>query len=621
MTLLERRIVGLPGALTLAGALFALVAPGCGGGSSGGGTGGTSGAGGSNLDAKLDVATAKDLPTGTGGTVGAPDLGPDLPPIVSTGGTVVMDGGSDVSTSGPEAGRDVAMDGSSTDGTPDVALLPDGGRLPDMPGIDGSHSIDLGPVDTTGSEASPATCQAPATAKNFYLQNLKTIAWAKDGSLVTAGTFYPNNLAFGSKTLTSKGSADMFAAGINPATGDATWLLTAGDSKDQKATQVAVSSNAVAGVIGTFTGTLPIPQSDPTSWITNPTASEINYIAGIDSAAGTGLWSTSVDLGTTGGLTAIAGNAGKDYFVVCGVASNSAADLGITTTNGGGKDVVVAAIKASDGTILWSNMYGGAMDQLCSTATMDDNGDVLLAGQYTGTLNFGNGALTPAPTASTARLLWVAKLSGATGAAIATASFGTSGQIFPQSIAADAQGNVLLAGGFSAAFTVGTTTLTPLTDASHSDTFALKLTSGLAPVWARRWGGNGANFISSAYGIAADSKGNPAVVGNFYGTIDIGPNGSVLTSQAPLNAFDIFVVSLDGATGATTCAHRYGDSGATAYQGANAVAVNRWASGAGKDGTAIVGNYVSTLDFGPPTTALSAGTVSSQAAYLLEIQP
>jgi hypothetical protein len=406
----------------------------------------------------------------------------------------------------------------------------------------------------------------------------------------------------------------MFVAGIDPKTGDGTWLFTAGDDNDQFASQVATSGNAVVGVVGTYTGTMEILAGSP---ITNPALTPVDYIAGIDGAVGAGLWSTSVNLGPKGGLKAIAGHRSQNFFVVCGAATNSAAQLGVKgATPGGGMDVAVAAINAIDGTVIWAKLFGGAGDQSCNAAAIDDDGNVLLTGQYVGTLDFGTGALTP-PNGTTVGNLWVAKLNGATGAAIAAQAFDTSGLVASETIAVDAQGNVFVAGYFTPKFNFGVgTTLTAL----GTDSFVMKLSSSLAPVWARRWGGAG-NLATSS-GIAVDSNGNPTVVGFFSGKVDVGPGNTVLTANAPaIAAQDILIASLDGATGATTCAHNYGSLASNSTQNASAVAVNRWTTGASKNGVAIVGIYWGVLDFGPPTTALSAGTATSQAGYLLELQP
>jgi hypothetical protein len=52
-------------------------------------------------------------------------------------------------------------------------------------------------------------------------------------------------------------------------------------------------------------------------------------------------------------------------------------------------------INGSDGTVIWGKQIGGTGDQTCESATIDNNGDVIIAGNYGGTLDFGGGALPP----------------------------------------------------------------------------------------------------------------------------------------------------------------------------------------------------------------------------------
>ena len=399
---------------------------------------------------------------------------------------------------------------------------------------------------------------------------------------------------------------------LDPAIANPKWVFAAGDPKDQYVTGVAVTS-AGLGLLGTFKGTLEIATG---SQVVNSTANFQDYIAGLNEADGTGVWSFRVNLGG-GQLAAIASHPSKNYFVVCGAAMNAAANLNAVGTPGGGKDVVVAAIEASKGTILWAKLFGGASDQACTAAALDDDGNAIFAGTFMGSLDFGQGVLTPAPAeapdggSQNGGLLWVAKLNGVTGATMAAKSFGTAPTAMPYGLTADAGGNVILTGSLQGSpITFGTTTLTPVA----SDAFVAKLDPSLAPVWARRWG----NSTAAGKAVAVDSRGMVTVVGNFKGIIDVGPGSAALTSSVS-TTIESYVVTLDGAAGQTLCAHNYGDVAASGG-GATGVAVNRWASGAKLDSTAIAGTFTKVIDFGPPTTALSGptGTATPQA-YLLRM--
>jgi hypothetical protein len=407
-------------------------------------------------------------------------------------------------------------------------------------------------------------------------------------------------------TITGNGSADILVTKLDPSTGNPTWVFTAGDPQDQKVTGVAATSAGV-GVLGTFTGNLEIVTGSP---IVNSASNLIDFMAGLKDADGTGVWAKKVNLGT-GQLAAIAGQQGKDTFVVCGSATNAAANLSAVGTPGGGKDVVVAAVKASDGTIVWAKLFGGAMDQVCNAAAMDDDGNAVFAGTYAGTLDFGLGAFTAAPTGANDGIMWVAKLNGATGATIAAKSFGATGVVKPEAVAVDGQGNVVVSGELQASATFGSTVLTPV---GTTDAFVAKLDASLVPVWARRFG----SITAAGKGIAVDSRGMVTSVGNFKGTLDVGPGTTVLTS-AVSTVIETFVLTLDGSSGQTLCARNYGDA-ASKGGGGNCVAVNRWATGAKLDSTSILGSFTVVLDFGPPTTALSSSSGSTVASsYLLRM--
>jgi hypothetical protein len=614
MTPHSTRDAGYASTHLLTGTIFALLLVGCGSSSSGGNTDSSS--------PLPDAQARRDVPVATGGSVGSPEVGTDLPSTGGVGGSLDagsgtggagLDAGYDINTAVPEVGREV-QDAQPSDGV--------GPTDKPIPAANDGALDSISAEGGTNSEANPpTTCQSPVQAVVYPVPGLRRIAWDKNDSLVTGGYFTEGTTTFGGQPLTNQGSADMFIAAVNSSTANATWLFAAGDNLDQYVTGIATSSTGIVGSVGNFTGSLEIVAGSP---MVNPASSTMDFIAGVDGTAGTGTWSKSANLGlpaapgspTYGRLTAIAGNVGLDYFVVCGAATNNAAQLGVKgATPGGGKDVVVAAVKASDGTVIWAKLFGGALDQVCTSAALDDSGNVLLAGQYAGALDFGSGALTPAPTGNTDEILWVAKFNGSTGALVGAQAFGTSGQIVPNSIAADATGNIVVGGQFSSAFSVGTTQLTPL---GNTDAFVMKLTPSLTPVWARRWGGAG--YDAFCTGVSTDSKGNVVAAGHFAGTVDVGSGDSVLTAYAPTGP-DVLVAGLDGVTGTTTCARHYGDSARTATQGATWVAVNRWATGTAKDRIAVVGSFVSVIDFGPPTTALAGGGAINPFAFLLLDQP
>jgi hypothetical protein len=523
--------------------------------------------------------------TSVGGAGGSPDVAPDLAPA-KVDGPAVEAGATDVPVDSPSADRPL----------PNL----------DVPaGEAGGNQSDGG-----SEEAGTGACPSPVYAWSYTIPALSNISWDRDGSLITGYAFYPNATVFAGLPVTNNGSADMLVAKLNPASGNASWVFTAGDGKDQYVDGTAVTSGNVA-VIGNFTGTLDIdPVNGVIPPIINSTSTPIDFIVGLSDADGTGVWSEKVNLGG-GQILAVAGNPGKDYFLVCGAAMNNAANLGATGAVGGGKDVLVAAVKASDGTVVWAKLFGGTMDQVCNTAALDDGGNAYFAGTYAGTLDFGLGALTPAPTGAHDQIAWVAKLNGADGTTLAAKAFGTSGTVAPSVVALDSQGAVIVAGTFATAAAFGTQTLTPV---GTSDAFVTKLDpSTLTPSWARDMGGK----TAGCQGAAADSAGNITVVGNFSQSLNAGPADATLQATVEAGFFETFVVTLDGTSGQTLCAHGYGDP-ASGGNGAYGIAINRGATGANKDRAAICGYFNNIVDFGPPTTPL-ATSAAAGTGYLLEM--
>jgi hypothetical protein len=621
-----RRGIRVYSTLLLTGAALAVLTAGC--------------SSSSTSTPPVDASLPKDTVPSAGGTVGggtggtvAIDASPDYTATGGTGGTVAIDaspdhtatGGADSNGTGGTVATDASpdlsgsrTDGGETGGTVAIDASPD---YPPISGQDAAVDAAVGPnADANNNnDGGAGTCPSPEWASYYNVPMLENVAWDKDGNIITGATVFSNATVFGSKPLTNvAGAGDVLVAKIDPSSGNAFWVFTAGDSSEQYVTSIAASSAGV-GVIGTFLGTLDMFNgTQPDKVLGNPGTSVIDFIAGLADDGSIGLWAIKVNLGD-GQLNAIAGQPGKDYFVVCGVATNNAASLAVTGTTtppgtpGGGNDVVVAAVKASDGTILWSHLFGGAGDQACTAAALDDDGNAIFAGTYAGTLDLGLGALSPAPTGASDQIMWVAKLNGTTGATMVANAFGTKGLVLPNGIAADSHGNVIAAGQFGTGVAFGSTTLPA--PAGVGDAFAAKLDSNLVPSWARRWGGP-ATASAGCNAVAVDSMGNVTAAGTFVSTINEGLGSFVLTAPVPVVQVP-FVVVLDGSVGQPLCAQVYSDAASHgAY--AEGVAVNRWATGAGQNATAVVGSFTKVIDFPPPATPLST-VAPGGSGYMLRM--
>jgi hypothetical protein len=338
-------------------------------------------------------------------------------------------------------------------------------------------------------------------------------------------------------------------------------------------------------------------------------AASSNYYA-VFNSAGAAVKEATVYM-NNGALLSIASNPAQNAFAVCGKAddlSDIIPGTGSSTNDaaGGGMDIVVAKIDNA-GNVLWGRQFGGAGDQICQSVTMDNNGDVIISGNYNGTLAFDTVNLATV-TSSSVALLYVAKLNGADGTGISAKTWGTSGRVIPYGITVDANSNIIVAGSLGATVDFGGGHVA--TDLGATDALVLKLTSSLGVVWAQSFG-DAAND-QQAKTVAVSSNGDVYVAGVFQGSM----GAMNLTSFATTN-IDAFVGHLAAADGSVVCAQVYGD--ATAGQGASAITVARAATGASLDSLVVGGAYAGTMTFG--STVLNTTSPSISGSYVARLHP
>jgi len=383
-----------------------------------------------------------------------------------------------------------------------------------------------------------AACPVANFAHQYAVPGIAGLSADGTGNLYIAATLF-NSADFGSGSVSSAGSADLVVARLDPASGNATWTKPFGDDQDQFATGVAVSRSGQVVAMGTFFGSVTAGNN-----ISNASSNAIDFIVGLNSADGTGLWAKSVDT-KLGGLIAIAGsgNPEKDEVVVCGYTMPCAAsadpndagctgpmtDLSLTGHVNSDKleDIIIAKLHSATGAVVWARQYGGAGSQLCKAVTMDSSGNVFAAGVYNG--DFGAGSLdTFGPTV---QAIWVAKLDSATGDIVTAKDFGGNGLQSVAGIAVDGGGNVAVTGNMQLSLAFGGTTLT---SSGGTDGFLAKLDPNLAPLWAKNWG-DAKNQESHAVGFK--SNGDIVVVGAMKGHAVFGSTTLVAAGTAANDAY------------------------------------------------------------------------------------
>jgi PKD repeat protein len=395
--------------------------------------------------------------------------------------------------------------GSGAQAVPYASAVDSSGNVIVVGWFSGTVNFGGGPLTSAGSSnifvAKYSSTGGHLWSQRFgdtYSSAARGVAVDASGNVVVVGTF-SGTVNFGGGTLTASygGAArynDIFIAKLSSA-GGYLWSQRFGDSMDDYAYSVAVDGSGNIVMVGSFRGTLSLGGQ-----------SFVSYNFGIDafvakySPAGQHLWSQafglqgpdelngvavdrngnvivtgyfqySVDFGG-GPLVVNSANASNVLVakyspdglhlwskavgagVGYGVAADSSANVAVTgyvqgvvdfgggaTPDSGSMDSFVVKYSSAGG-YAWSRRSAAASADEVYGIAMDASGNVLVAGTFQGTADFGAGPLTSAGSWD----VFVAKYSAATGAALWSKGYGNTANDVGRAVAADAFGNAILSG-------------------------------------------------------------------------------------------------------------------------------------------------------------------------------
>jgi hypothetical protein len=293
---------------------------------------------------------------------------------------------------------------------------------------------------------------------------------------------------------------------------------------------------------------------------------------------------------------------------VTGYVSAGAICNGRLLPNAGGQDMLLMRVSTT-GTCDWAITVGGSGDDEGHDLVVDSNGDVVVTGSFTGTVDFD-------PDSGSAQLIsrggtdgFVARY-GSDGTFKAVTQFGGPGDDAGNGIALRSDGDLVVAGSFSNTATFGSALAPQLLQSQGGlDYCVARLAPTLGLEWAIRGGGTGNDQINSG-GIIAGTDGNIYVAGTFTGTADIG--SAIALSHGDV---DVFLTSYDGSGTWTGFTRTFGGPGTDGVSGfARDAAGNLYLSG----------SFQGTVDFDPGAgTHLVAALGTSGAAdgYILSVTP
>ena len=209
------------------------------------------------------------------------------------------------------------------------------------------------------------------------------------------------------------------------------------------------------------------------------------------------------------------------------------------TSVGGSQDVFIAKYN-TNGVLQWVVSAGGSNGESGNGITIDNTGNVIVTGQFSGTAQFGSTSLTCATDPSTllpSADIFTTKLSG-TGNFLWAKKGSADHADRGLDIATDLSGNIYVTGQFSDTITFDNIHYNNM----YNAIFLIKYNSSGAEQWFRKIGGSSMNI---AYGIAVDVNSNIYLTGDFQGTlIFFGPPDVQLTNTYQN---DIFIAKYNNA--------------------------------------------------------------------------
>ena len=241
---------------------------------------------------------------------------------------------------------------------------------------------------------------------------------------------------------------------------------------------------------------------------------------------------------------------------------------------------------------MWSQSFGGSNGERSRAVAIDAAGNILVAGTFSGTANFGGASLNSAGSND----IFLAKYTPS-GQHLWSKRLGGSGDDQIQGLTVNANGDILMTGNFSGSANFGGQNLS---SAGSTDIFVAKYSNNGAHLWSKRFGGTGSEL---GYGVAVDSNDDVVITGAFSNTVDFG--GDLLSSAGNT---DIFVAKYT-TQGNHLWSKRFGGS---SYDYGRSVVVD------GESGDVVVtGYFKKTADFGDETL-ISAGDAD---IFLMTLMP
>jgi hypothetical protein len=288
--------------------------------------------------------------------------------------------------------------------------------------------------------------------------------------------------------------------------------------------------------------------------------------------------------------------------VIVGGDFNGTVDFGggVISTSVSTYDAFIAKYTAQ-GSLLWKKTFGGIMDQTVKAVSVDSQNNIIAVGLFCGTVDFGGTTLTaPDPYSFWASDMFVAKYSPV-GSLIWVRQFGGGQNDIGIGVAVDGSDNIIFTGRLgSQNVDFGNDII--LSSAGSFDVVLVKLLPAGTTVWAKRYGGKYPDAVNA---LAVDSSGDVVITGQFAISTDLG-GGEILGGPS----YSTFVAKYSGTDGHHLWSKGFGNS---TIDGGNGITVDP------STGNVIVaGSFKDTANFdGGQTPNNSTKTGQGQTPYIV----
>lgn len=497
-------------------------------------------------------------------------------------GVVGCSDGASVVDGGAEAAALVDRPSPDVVGPADVADEP---ASPDAPALD-APAPDASPVDAApdADAAAPDAVVAPDAgplvptwSRRFGAasdQDCLALALDASGNVLLA-TFIIGTVDFGNGPLS--GFDRIAIAKLSPA-GATQWSRIYPNGGHHYATGIGAAPSGAVVIAGSFENTLNFGGTPLVA-----AGGDDIFSAGF-TAAGATSWSRRYGDATLyqRALDLAVDSRGEAVFVG---RLNGTVNFGGAPLTGANSDIFVVKVDAG-GNHVWSRAWGDAAMQVGTGVAVDASDNVLVVGQLDGRVDLGGGPI------GTGTAVFLAKLSAAGGYTFARAFATTESAVKRTRVAADAAGNIYVAGNVRGTIDFGGG---PAAGGGDFDVFVAKFDPAGRLLWHHEYGDAAVQELTD---IAVDAAGNVALTGCFDGVMNFG--GGPLTSLGgdEFVGGDVFVAKL-GADGAHRFSARYGDAAA---QRGQSVAIDA------RGDLVVAGEFRGAVDFGDGPLTSAGGT-------------